>query len=131
VLAATGSIAAQGDTRSSVSGPVITTTSSPASPPAPGLGSVGGSGNTVTVTGMNFPPNTDVTVTIFSSPLVLGTLTTNPSGFFAGSFAVPCTVPAGDHTVTASTAGGTTVSVAVTLTGCAAAAVLEQPRITG
>jgi hypothetical protein len=83
------------------------------------------------VSGSGYRANTDVTVSIASDPVVLGTLTTNGSGAFAGTFTVPCTVGAGAHTVTATATGGTTRSSPVTLSGCPAGAVVAQPKITG
>lgn len=97
-------------------------------PSTPGLTAVAGTGNTVQVNGSNYPANTDATVSIASDPVVLGALTADASGAFAGTFTVPCTVGAGAHTVTATATGGTTASAPVTLTGCA---VLAQPTFTG
>jgi hypothetical protein len=73
---------------------------------------------TVQVTGSNFPAGTAVTVTIASSPLTLGTVTTSASGTFTATFTVPCSLGAGAHTVTGTTTGGATATAPVVLPSC-------------
>ena len=74
--------------------------------------------NSVLVTGSGFPANTDATVDIQSTPLVLGTLTADANGAFSKTFAIPCSVGSGSHTVTATAATGQTASTGVTLAAC-------------
>ena len=74
--------------------------------------------NTVLVTGSGFPPNTESTVDIQSTPLVLGTLTADANGAFSKAFTIPCSVGSGSHTVTATATTGQTASTGVTLAAC-------------
>ena len=76
----------------------------------------------MTATGSGFGPGATVTVDIASTPTVLGTVTVGSTGAFSKSFAVPCSVGAGDHTVTANGPLGQTASATVTLTACATTA---------
>lgn len=85
-------------------------------------------GRSVAVSGAGFPPGAVLTVTIQSTPLVLGTVTTDASGSFTKTFSVPCTVEAGAHTVTAAASNGQSASAPVTLVACA---VTVTPKFAG
>lgn len=56
-------------------------------------------GEQVTIGGSDFKPNTTVTATMFSTPTVLGTFTTNSSGSFTGSVTIPSSASIGTHTI--------------------------------
>ena len=88
-------------------------------------------GRTVVLSGSAFAPATTLTVTIASTPETLGTVTVGSTGTFRQLFFVPCTVPAGDHTITATAPSGQRASATVSLGSCAEPAVLVQPRFTG
>lgn len=71
---------------------------------------------TITLSGTCF---TDVfTVTLHSTPVVLGTITTSAAGSGAGTFGIPSNVPPGAHSITVTDAAGNT---AMSSTGAAAA----------
>jgi hypothetical protein len=53
------------------------------------------------VSGTGFAPNTDVTLTLFSDPVSLGTVRSNAAGAIAASVAMPASVPTGAHKVEA------------------------------
>ena len=93
----------------------------------PTLGATVGSagGRTVTVTGSGEGPGATLNVSIASTPTALGTVTADASGAFTKAFTVPCSVGAGDHTVTVSGALGQSASTPVTLTACI------TPKFTG
>ena len=97
----------------------------------PALGAtVGGDGHSVTVTGSGFGPGATVTVDIASTPAVLGTVTVDSTGAFSKSFAVPCSIGAGDHTVTATGPLGQSAFTSVALTACPVA-ITVTPKFTG
>lgn len=79
-------------------------------------------GGTVTVAGCGTPSGT-VSFTLSPDPIVLGTATTNVSGFYRAALAIPCVEP-GAHTLTASGAatGSTALNVNDTTGACAGAA---------
>ncbi len=56
-------------------------------------------GDTVTVSGTGFEPNAHVTLTMHSTPVVVGTLVAKADGTLAGSFAVPHDAAVGSHTL--------------------------------
>ena len=91
----------------------------------------------MTVSGSAFLPSTTLTVSIASTPTTLGSVTVSSDGTFSQSFDVPCSVDAGDHTVSATASSGQSASAAVTLTACAttapaaAAPVTVTPKFTG
>ncbi|WP_424936175.1 MULTISPECIES: HtaA domain-containing protein [Bacteria] len=76
-------------------------------------------GDALTVTGAGFPAGSQVTVTVNSTPVVLGTTLVGPTGGFSVSGTVPADVAAGAHTVVAA-AGGITVSAALTVQAASA-----------
>jgi len=74
-------------------------------------------GEQVTVTGTGFPAATTFTMVLNSTPVTLGTATSNASGALSFAFVVPTSVPAGAHTVTATLAGNVVGSAPLTVTG--------------
>lgn len=58
-------------------------------------------GGSISVAGTGFRPNTQVTLTLFSDPVSLGTLTSNASGAISGSVSIPAATPTGAHKVEA------------------------------
>lgn len=65
-----------------------------------------------------------VTVTLYSSPTVLGTLSVDSSDSGSASFALPCPIEAGTHTVAATANGSQTASTTVVLDACVAPVVV-------
>jgi LPXTG-motif cell wall-anchored protein len=65
--------------------------------PAAGDSNVTTDGNTITVSGSGFAPDSDVTVVLHSDPVVLGVAHTDAAGNFTATFAIPAGTPAGDH----------------------------------
>ena len=59
-------------------------------------------GGTVIFTGGGFAPNSNVTVTLFSDPIVLGTTTANAQGNFTFEAVIPDDLEPGEHRLEAS-----------------------------
>lgn len=74
-------------------------------------------GEQVSAMGTGFPADTTFTMVLNSTPVTLGTATSNASGALSFAFVVPTSVPAGAHTVTATLAGNVVGSAAITVTG--------------
>ncbi|MCL2317034.1 MAG: DUF11 domain-containing protein, partial [Actinomycetia bacterium] len=73
-------------------------------------------GGQATVTGSGFLPGEDVTATMYSDPVVIGTKPADPSGNVTFTWTVPSSTPAGDHTVELVGAdSGTTASAPLTV----------------
>jgi len=83
-------------------------------------------GDALTVTGVGFPAGSQVTVTVNSTPAVLGTTLAGPTGAFSVSGTVPAGLAAGAHTVVA-TGGGVTASAALTVQAVPVAAPEAAP----
>jgi PKD repeat protein len=58
-------------------------------------------GTVVPVDGEGFAPGEQVSLTLFSDPIALGTLTANADGIIRGSFTVPLSAATGEHEVEA------------------------------
>ncbi|MFI5910162.1 fibronectin type III domain-containing protein, partial [Dactylosporangium sp. NPDC051541] len=56
----------------------------------------------ITVVGTGFAPHSTATVVLYSTPVVLGTATTDASGSFTKQVTIPATVAAGQHNLVAS-----------------------------
>jgi len=65
-------------------------------------------GDSLYVTGAGFAPGSSVDITIESTPVLLGTVTADPSGTVASTVQIPSTIAAGVHTIklTGQTVGG-------------------------
>jgi len=74
-------------------------------------------GEQVTLTGAGFPASTEFTLVFNSTPVTLGTATSDASGGLAFVFNVPASVSPGAHTVTATLAGNVLASAAIDVTG--------------
>lgn len=75
-------------------------------------------GGTVQATGANFRPGEAVSVVLNSDPVLLGTITADADGNFAGSVTIPAGTVAGTHTLVFTGAvSGRTVSVTITVRG--------------
>jgi LPXTG-motif cell wall-anchored protein len=72
-------------------GPVI------GAPAAGGEANVTNTGNSITVSGSGFAPDSDVTVILRSDPVTLGVAHTDASGNFTATFALPAGVTPGAH----------------------------------
>jgi alpha-L-fucosidase len=72
-------------------------------------------GGTTTVTGSGFTPCAEVTLTLHSDPVALGTVTADATGAFSKPVTIPASTPAGSHTITG-TAGSTNGIVTLTVT---------------
>ena len=74
-------------------------------------------GRTVTMAISEFTAT--ATITMYSDPIVLGTIAIDAAGSGTGTFDVDCSVQAGTHTVSATAAGGQTASITIELDACA------------
>ena len=74
-------------------------------------------GRTVTINISEFTAT--ATITMYSDPIVLGTIAIDAVGSGTGTFDVDCSVQAGTHTVSATAAGGQTASITIELDACA------------
>ena len=64
-----------------------------------GFALTGENGDTAKANGSGLSPLSIVKVYLFSEPVFLGTVTTNASGQFVGSFRIPTNLEAGNHTI--------------------------------
>lgn len=76
------------------------------------------SGRTVTVNGSQWGPSNSLTLSMASTPITLGSVTTAANGTFTASYEIDCSVEAGEHTVTATSIGGLSASSTLTLSSC-------------
>lgn len=76
-------------------------------------------GGSITVTISGTCANETFTVTLHSTPVTLGTITTNASGAGSGTFTIPANTPAGTHTITVSDVSGNSGSATLVVTGAA------------
>ncbi|MER7274684.1 hypothetical protein ABT369_09525 [Dactylosporangium sp. NPDC000244] len=58
-------------------------------------------GQTITITGSGYKPNTTITVAIYSTPVTVGTVTTDGTGAFSATVTVPAGLAPGSHTLVA------------------------------
>jgi len=76
------------------------------------------------ISGTNWKPGTGVSVTVHSTPTLLGTLTASSTGSIVGSFVLPASVTAGAHSVvldgSAPNGSPATVTLALTVTAAPA-----------
>ncbi|MFN2590311.1 MAG: LPXTG cell wall anchor domain-containing protein [Actinomycetota bacterium] len=56
-------------------------------------------GDTITVSGFNWLPNSNVLIQFFSDPVVLGTAQTDDDGEFSTAVQIPSDATAGQHTI--------------------------------
>jgi LPXTG-motif cell wall-anchored protein len=87
-------------------------------PPEPCIVTVSDStvepGQTIDITAGVFSPGTEITVTMTSDSVVLGTATVGESGTAALSAVVPAGVAAGEHTIAVNGVGCAAVTVSIT-----------------
>jgi len=83
-------------------------------------------GKTITVNGTGFAPESEVTLTLHSDPVEVGTATTDADGAFTAEVTVPADTEAGEHTVVAES-GTPVVSASAPLTVTAPPAPAEDP----
>jgi predicted outer membrane repeat protein len=74
-------------------------------------------GRTVTMIISEFTAT--ATITMYSDPIVLGTIAIDAAGSGTGTFDVDCSVQGGTHTITATATGGQTASTTIELDACA------------
>ena len=86
-------------------------------------------GGTLPLAGSGFAANTTLTVTLYSTPVVLGTVVTNSDGAFATTFTVPKNIEAGVHRVVVTAANGVSVETTVTITAAGSAAALASTGV--
>ncbi len=72
-----------------------------------------------------------IVIIIHSTPMTLGTITTNASGDGSGAFNIPSSLADGAHTVIASDAQGNSDSAHIVLTGMATARAVAVPKVPG
>lgn len=78
-------------------------------------------GGSVTVTISGTCANETFTVTLHSTPVTLGTITTNASGSGSGTFTIPSNTAAGTHTITVSDVSGNSGTATLVVTGATTA----------
>ncbi|WP_433046412.1 fibronectin type III domain-containing protein [Dactylosporangium sp. CS-033363] len=90
-------------------------------------------GKRIVITGTGFAPYSTVTVTIYSAPTVLTTVTADASGSFSVPVTVPADLPAGEHSFVAvgTDANGAQHALKLALTVAPAAAVTSPPAPSG
>ncbi|HEV7949346.1 MAG TPA: esterase-like activity of phytase family protein [Glaciihabitans sp.] len=84
-------------------------------------------GGKLPLSGAGFAPGTELTVTMFSEPVVLGTVTTSSTGTFAVNYTVPASASAGVHSIVVTGPNG--LSVERSFTVVAAAPVLAKTGV--
>lgn len=77
--------------------PTSTTPTTTVVPSASTSQSTAGPGSEITINGSGFKANTEVTVTLNSTPVLLGTAITNSLGSFSKVFTIPANTPSGAH----------------------------------
>ena len=75
-------------------------------------------GQTVTVTGSGYPPNSEVTITL-TGGIVLGTVTTDDTGSFTVDVVIPADVEPGQYSISCIDVSGETIGTDVTVVGAA------------
>ncbi len=100
----------------------VTTTTTFSQTPSVGFGESGSNtsasvspGGQITVHGSGFKPNSEISATLHSSPVLLGTVTANASGTFVQKFAVPKNTSIGNHQLVVSGINSSDASVSSTL----------------
>ncbi|WP_022889337.1 endonuclease/exonuclease/phosphatase family protein [Agromyces italicus] len=73
-------------------------------------------GATVAVSGSGFGPEAELRVELHSTPVVLGTATTDEAGAFRSTMTIPADTAPGEHSLVVIGADGTEVSAALTVT---------------
>jgi len=76
-------------------------------------------GGMLPLAGSGFAADVDLTVTLHSTPVVLGTVHTDSTGAFAATFTVPKNTAAGTHRVVVTGEGGVSVETTVTIVAAA------------
>lgn len=74
-------------------------------------------GGSLTVTGSGFCPTCTITLTIHSTPVTLGTTTSDANGNFSTSVSIPSDTAPGNHTIVATDPDGDTASTAILVAG--------------
>ena len=73
-------------------------------------------GQSLTVTGAHFTPNSSAKLTLHSTPVDLGSVSTDANGNFAAQVTIPSSTPAGAHTIEAlDMATGDVTAAAITV----------------
>jgi len=75
-------------------------------------------GRTLTVTGTQWGPANPISLTMASTPTTLGNVVSATNGTFSASYEIPCSVEAGQHTITATSVGGLSASSVVNVPSC-------------
>jgi hypothetical protein len=75
-------------------------------------------GQTVTVTGSGYPPNSEVTITL-TGGIVLGTVTTDDTGSFSVDVVIPADLEPGEYSIGCTGVSGETIGTDVTVVGAA------------
>lgn len=134
---ATENVAFQGQSSSSTttstpgSGSTTTTSGSVSLQASPGTVNPG---DTVTLTGSNLPANGTFTVEFASTPVTLGTVTSNAQGAFLTMVTIPSDAAVGTHHISVLTANGTalaTVAITVVAPGTATTATTAATQVLG
>jgi hypothetical protein len=81
------------------SAPAFAGTYPPAGPTAVANSAVVGPGGTLTLTGQSWLPGSQVTLTLFSAPVDLGTATVAADGTWSKTVTIPASTPPGNHSI--------------------------------
>lgn len=74
-------------------------------------------GGSLLVTGSNFVPDEGITLTLHSTPVILGTTTATGSGTFSVTVTIPSDTTPGTHTILASGTTGDSATTTIVVTG--------------
>ncbi|MGQ0434761.1 MAG: hypothetical protein ACT452_20420 [Microthrixaceae bacterium] len=103
--------------------PVVPTPPTPAGPTATVSSPTVTLGGTTTVTGSGFAPGEQVSVTLFSTPIRLGTATASSTGQVVHAVTIPADLEVGDHHIElVGLTSGARVSIAIEVLGAAVTA---------
>jgi LPXTG-motif cell wall-anchored protein len=72
-------------------------------------------GSSISVSGRNFAATEQLTLTLYSAPVRLGTVTTDPQGTFDTQVTIPTNTEAGAHRIVVSNASGDVAEIAFTV----------------
>ena len=90
-----------------------------------------GAGGSLTVSGSNFAPDSTITITLHSDPVVLTTTSANSAGSFSVGVTIPSNTTPGTHTILATDTSGDSASTMVVVTGTVPVAASSGLAFTG
>ena len=88
-------------------------------------------GGQLTLSGQGFPPETVLTATLFSTPVVLGSVTSDAQGSFQMTVTIPLSTPPGQHEIVVSGGGVQSTTPLVVLAAVASSSPNGNLPVTG